>query len=227
MKKNVIFGLFVILLVFGFTGCDDGNENNEFTVTFNLDGGNINGNINSINITVKSGETVTNFPIDPVKVNNDTFGGWYMEKNGLGNEFTLTTKVTSNITVYADWLFFGPKKILVSGLNNYNGKYGRIQLRIENDQSPFASSLFDMDDGSQFLIINGEFFVYLIDWEDEDNDYKWCGDGYFCTRILIYPEQDITSGAILRLNSEEKINFRQKEITNIKIEDYIWQDNTN
>jgi len=103
MKKDVFLGLLVILMVISFIGCgDDSNENKEFTVTFELEGGNINGNTNSLQITVKSGEIITNFP-EPLKING-YLNGWFTKKNGVGNEFTLSTKVLSNQTVYANWI---------------------------------------------------------------------------------------------------------------------------
>jgi hypothetical protein len=70
-------------------------------VTFDLDGGTYNGKTASVEITVKSGETIANLPT-PQK-ETDTFGGWFTAKNGLGNEFTSSTQVTSNRTVFAKW----------------------------------------------------------------------------------------------------------------------------
>ena len=98
MKKTVFFGLLVIVLAFGLIGC---GPDDDYTVTFDLDGGNIGGNPDSIEITVKSGETIANLPA-PQKANN-TFGGWFTARNGLGNPFTTSTVVTSNVTVFAKW----------------------------------------------------------------------------------------------------------------------------
>jgi uncharacterized repeat protein (TIGR02543 family) len=100
MKKTVFCVLLAMVLAFGFIGC--GSMDNECTVTFDLDGGNIDGNTDPVKITVQSGETIAHLPPDPQK-NNDTFGGWFSSKNGLGNEFTSATTVTSNRTVYAKW----------------------------------------------------------------------------------------------------------------------------
>jgi uncharacterized repeat protein (TIGR02543 family) len=66
-----------------------------------MDGGNIDGNTASITVTVQSGGTIASLPA-PQKANN-TFGGWYTERNGGGNAFTASTQVASNITVYAKW----------------------------------------------------------------------------------------------------------------------------
>jgi len=100
MKKTVFLSLLVIILAFGLIGCDNLNE--DCTVTFDLDGGKIGNDTSSVKITVKSGETIANFPQNPQKENN-LFGGWFNNKNGLGNEFTTTSVVTSNMTVYAKW----------------------------------------------------------------------------------------------------------------------------
>ena len=109
MKKTVFFGLFVLLLVLGFVACDTGNSNSnddsdgdeEFTITFDLDGGDISGNSTSVNIKVKSGETISTLP-SPQKVGND-FDGWFTQKNGLGTQFTTSSIVSSNLSVYAKW----------------------------------------------------------------------------------------------------------------------------
>jgi len=107
MKKSVIFGLLIMLFTFGFSTCDnDNSDDDEFTVTFDLDGGNISGDTASVEITVKSGETVSSLP-NPQKVNN-SFDGWFTEKNGVGNEFKTSTEVTSNLTVYAKWTIINP-----------------------------------------------------------------------------------------------------------------------
>jgi uncharacterized repeat protein (TIGR02543 family) len=90
-----------IVAIFGFAACGGGGDE-EFTVTFNLEGGNIDGNTASVGITVNSGEKIDNLP-DPKKT-DCTFGGWFTEKNGNGNAFNENTPVTANITVYAKWL---------------------------------------------------------------------------------------------------------------------------
>jgi len=104
MKKTVFFGLMVIMLSFGFIGCGNstgGNGYEEFTVTFDLDGGNISGNISSVNIKVRSGETITNLPSPKKEVNS--FEGWYTQKNGAGSPFDSSTIVTGDLIVYAKW----------------------------------------------------------------------------------------------------------------------------
>ena len=85
MKKNAIFGLLVISLAFSFIGCD-GNDDSEngsnglenFTITFELEGGNINGNTSPVEIKVKSGEIISDLP-DPIKTYYE-LNGWFSEK---------------------------------------------------------------------------------------------------------------------------------------------------
>jgi uncharacterized repeat protein (TIGR02543 family) len=104
MKRNILWmGMLAIALAFGMTvvGCDDDPTNDDLTVTFNLDGGNINGYTASVQISVKSGGTIDNLP-NPQKANYN-FSGWFTGTNGSGNAFTTTTIVTSNMTVFANW----------------------------------------------------------------------------------------------------------------------------
>jgi len=104
MKKKVFFCMLVVLLAFGFTGCNDDSGINDsvFTVEFDLDGGNIYGNTASIEVEVKSGETIEFLP-NPQKAHNN-FGGWFFQKNGDGTQFTSSTSVTFTLTVYAKWI---------------------------------------------------------------------------------------------------------------------------
>ena len=103
MKKIAILSILGIILVLGFSGCGNGttNENSEFTVTFDLDGGNIDGVTTSVNITVSSGGIISNIP-NPNKDGYD-FDGFFTQKNGAGTSFTSSTTVTANIVVYANW----------------------------------------------------------------------------------------------------------------------------
>ncbi len=71
---------------------------NTYTVTFNSQGGSAVGSISNI----ASGATVT-LPAAPT-LSGYTFAGWYTAVNGGGTQFTASTAVTANITVYANWL---------------------------------------------------------------------------------------------------------------------------
>ncbi len=54
--------------------------------------------------TIEPSETnIDSLPTDPVK-DGFTFGGWFTQKNGEGEQFVVTTTVTDTITVYAKWI---------------------------------------------------------------------------------------------------------------------------
>jgi uncharacterized repeat protein (TIGR02543 family) len=69
------------------------------TVTFNSDGE----NPETQTQTVESGETLgDSMPSDPTKTGH-TFGGWYTASGDEETEFTASTTVSADITVYAKW----------------------------------------------------------------------------------------------------------------------------
>jgi uncharacterized repeat protein (TIGR02543 family) len=77
----------------------------QYTVTFDADGGTIGGSTAYVTRSVNSGGSLgVNMPSDPNK-SGYTFGGWYTDRNGGGSQFTSSTAVTSNRTVYAKWNF--------------------------------------------------------------------------------------------------------------------------
>ena len=78
---------------------------NSYTVTFNknnTDAGSTEANPLSKIVTAPA-TTVVTLPASPVRTGY-TFSGWNTQANGLGAAFTVVTPVTSNITVYAQWL---------------------------------------------------------------------------------------------------------------------------
>ena len=66
MKKIYFLKILTMVLIFSITvvGCDNGIDGNgdEFTITFYLQGGKVNGNTSSVGIKVNSGETITTLP---------------------------------------------------------------------------------------------------------------------------------------------------------------------
>ena len=76
-----------------------------YMVTFNPDGGSIDGNEQSVkpkmNIWVYETKPIEYPPIPERE--NYTFGGWFTEKNGQGEPFTGTTRVFSTKEVFAYW----------------------------------------------------------------------------------------------------------------------------
>lgn len=70
------------------------------TVTFNLAGGNIDGNTENPVITIETGTTVTP-PADPVR-DGCSFDGWYAE--GSGDKFDFTAAISEDIEITAKWI---------------------------------------------------------------------------------------------------------------------------
>jgi uncharacterized repeat protein (TIGR02543 family) len=114
MKKNkyLFLGMLAIVLVFGLSviGCDPGtgggdggnekgagDEADTYTVTFNSNGGSA--------VAAKSdieSDTTIALPEPPTKTGY-AFSGWYTDNETFENEFTVSTSVTADITVYAKW----------------------------------------------------------------------------------------------------------------------------
>jgi uncharacterized repeat protein (TIGR02543 family) len=74
-------------------------------INFDADGGTVDPSL----LEVNPNSTVDNLPI-PTK-NDYDFDGWYTEKNGNGIKITTDTKITGDITIYANWK---QKEIFVS-----------------------------------------------------------------------------------------------------------------
>jgi uncharacterized repeat protein (TIGR02543 family) len=70
----------------------------DYTVTYNSDGG----SAVTAQHVISPETTVVTLPTAPTKASS-TFAGWYTATSGGGTEFTATTTVTANITVYAKW----------------------------------------------------------------------------------------------------------------------------
>jgi uncharacterized repeat protein (TIGR02543 family) len=99
--KNKWFMFFGVLLVlcFGFFGCDPGTggDPTTYTVTFDSNGGSLVTAISGIS----SGSTIS-LPGNPTK-DAYTFAGWFKDNNTFQNEFTSSTAIIADITVYAKW----------------------------------------------------------------------------------------------------------------------------
>ncbi|MDR0568637.1 MAG: InlB B-repeat-containing protein [Spirochaetaceae bacterium] len=118
---SAVLSVFAIILI----GCSESAEEpsaGTITVTFNPAGG----TVNPTSVQVNSGETVGTLPA--AERSGYTFGGWYTEQNGGGTQFTATTPVTANITVYAKWTALPSS----SGENALGGKtYFDLNTKIE------------------------------------------------------------------------------------------------
>ena len=76
-------------------------NNPPYTVTFEGQGATTDANPTSKQV-VSPAVTVGQLPTDPVKTGY-IFGGWFRNQEGTGEEFTASTVVTEDITVYAKW----------------------------------------------------------------------------------------------------------------------------
>ena len=79
----------------------NGYSNETYTVTFDGQGATTAANPASIAV-VPPNVTVGSLPSNPDKTGY-IFGGWYKGMGGTGGEFTSSTVVSSNMTVYANW----------------------------------------------------------------------------------------------------------------------------
>jgi uncharacterized repeat protein (TIGR02543 family) len=86
-------------------------EPNYYTVSFNADGG----SPATQTKTVQSGASIgsSNMPVNPTK-SGYSFTGWYTAANSGGSEFTGSTTVTGDITVYARWSSGTPTQYTVT-----------------------------------------------------------------------------------------------------------------
>ncbi|GMO36869.1 MAG: hypothetical protein Ta2B_16780 [Termitinemataceae bacterium] len=100
MKRN---SLFLVMLIMAFSvgmvliNCDTDGGTTTFTVTFNSNGGS---SVMAI-AGISSGATIT-LPANPTKV-TDTFDGWFTDNETFLNEFTASTAVVADVTIYAKW----------------------------------------------------------------------------------------------------------------------------
>jgi len=93
MKRIVFLGLVVILMAFGFIGCD--NEPETYTVTFDSDGG----TAVSTQTVTEGGKAVEPSP-NPTKSGFD-FVHWFNTADNA--EWDFNTAVTANLTLKAKW----------------------------------------------------------------------------------------------------------------------------
>ncbi|MDR0411571.1 MAG: InlB B-repeat-containing protein [Treponema sp.] len=110
----------------------------EWTITFNLDGGTINGAPMAITRTVlANGVLGANAPSEPTR-SGYVFGGWWTERNGAGARFTASTTANANMTVYAKWIRERTVTFNLDG-GRVNGKTAAITQKIPDD-TPLGAS---------------------------------------------------------------------------------------
>jgi uncharacterized repeat protein (TIGR02543 family) len=157
MKKTVIFSLLVIFLSFSLIGCGDPLEDEDCTVTFDLNGGNIGGSVASVSRTVKSGETIA-LALFPNPVRQDyILNGWI---TGSGDTFDENIKITSNLTVYAKW---------TSNAGNNETIAGVWLCTIDSDT---GIRITIVKDGNGYAFIQENKGMAISDFEDWMNHSK-------------------------------------------------------
>ena len=106
---------------------------NQYTITFNTNGG------NTINPVTQDYGTSISAPTDPVK-ENYTFDGWYedQEFNTLF-DFTNAT-LTGNITLYAKWSASSYEIEFVSNHQNAEGSMSRLAMTYDTPKKLTANS---------------------------------------------------------------------------------------
>ena len=210
MKRTVFFGLLVILMVFGFIGCDT----ETYTVTFNSNGGSAVAAVTGI----ISGSTIT-LPTPPIKIDN-TFIGWYTDNGTFQDEFTALTVVLSDILLFAKWEYTGPKSLKITGLDIHEGYYLYVFTREEVTQPWLTGSTVATSGGTDnaVLVTNGTIIVDLFDANDLST--RWTGDGeyYICIGVMrpLPP-------SIYLYRTTIKVNIQKRENTTIDYRDYNWQ----
>jgi uncharacterized repeat protein (TIGR02543 family) len=101
--RKVLAVVFVVLAVFALAACggDPGNTSAaSYTVTFDKNGGDTEASPATKTVAYPA-TTVGTLPTPPARAGYG-FAGWATEAAG-GTAFTASTKVTANITVYAQW----------------------------------------------------------------------------------------------------------------------------
>ncbi len=99
------------------------------TITFNSDGGSL-----CDSITVVRGSTVT---LPSSIKNNLSFRGWYTSRNGNGTQYTSSTPINSNITLYAKWAVH--IRFNQQGGTGSGGVYATINVPMPKQPAPTRS----------------------------------------------------------------------------------------
>ncbi|MDR2785456.1 MAG: InlB B-repeat-containing protein [Treponema sp.] len=92
-----------------------------------------------------------------------TYDGWYTEKNGGGTQFTTSTKVTADITVYAKWKPNGPgivSNVKVTALSS-------TSIKITWDAPTSTSSVSTVTPSSK-----PSFYCIYRNGPDDGDDFK-------------------------------------------------------
>jgi uncharacterized repeat protein (TIGR02543 family) len=179
------------VILFGLTlfgcGTDNNGSTTIYTVSFNSNGGTV---VSSI-VGISSGATIE-LPISPTKENH-TFAGWFFDNETFQNQFTATTPVTGNITIYAKWESIvpntDPKSLKITDITGLTMVTGCALSSEGNDSSWIAGCSFSNYQNETTLTFqlktavspNGGGFT----------ETNWSGNGSYY--VLIYADNKIYS----------------------------------
>ena len=145
-------------------------EGEPYKVTFNPNGGGWDGNTNSKVVEVedpydpelsddqqKFAAVGDQMPDDPTREDYE-FKGWNTKPDGTGDDFTDSTELTDDITVYAKWEFTGTgAKVTISGEkhwddnNNATGKRpASITVKLMNGETVVDTKTVSVDKGGKW-----------------------------------------------------------------------------
>jgi hypothetical protein len=207
------FILLALVLGLVFLGCnpENGTEDDKCTVTFNLDGGNINGNTGSVSIQVDKGGTIDNLP-NPQK-NNNTFGGFFTGTNGSGNEFTTTTIVNSNMTVFAKWTSTGNGSFVSStdnAVSNDVSTLGIIGTVVSSSNTGVAT----------VAIVSGKISITSVSQGSAVISVKNASDHTATINVTVSGTGSIAIGTITKWTSNGNNEITLGELAG----DWLWYD---
>ena len=121
-----------------------------FTVTFDSQGASVNASPSTKSALY--GQTLDALPAEPQKPGY-TFGGWWTQPNGGGTQFTASSPVTGNTTVYAKWILIIPVAISCSVTDApLYGANGNITITASGGNS--GTYLYSVDGGVHWSSVN-------------------------------------------------------------------------
>lgn len=178
MKRRIVTVLLTIAMLW-LTGCevvfDESNDEVEYTVTFDSDGGSF-----VEDIKVIEGEKI-NKPDDPVRKGSE-FDGWFVDK-ALSVEFDFDSPITSNKVIYCSW---NDNIYTIQYLNPYDEVIHSFELVYNQDLSGINVSAPDFNNmkfknwdielpyrmPTHDIVIHAKYHepLYQILFLDEDRD---------------------------------------------------------
>jgi uncharacterized repeat protein (TIGR02543 family) len=203
MKKfSLVLTVFFMALSVSMVliNCDAGNGTTTYTIIFESNGGSTVASISGI----LSGSTIS-LPANPTKGTN-TFVGWFTDNETFSNEFTASTPVIANITVYAKWISVNTdqKSVKITG---FNDEYiGQWQIWLIPNKT--ISVITDIIAVAQTTPAEGILSGNLLEIVGENPPTNsWTGNGMFY--IYLVPRQPNDHLDVNRYMSKQKVLFGQ------------------